>query len=69
MVSLSSSINWIQEIYQPSKIDKLIQIDEVSFLHFNNPNLRPWHGKYKDEMYPNLPTSIKHVIEEWLDGK
>ena len=57
---LSSSINWIQEI---------IQIDEVSFLHFNNPNLRPWHGKYKDEMYPNLPTSIKHVIEEWLDGK
>ena len=49
-------------------MNKPPEIDEVSFLHFNNPNLLPWHDKYRNEMYSNLPTSVKHVIDEWLNG-
>ena len=59
---------FVQDPRQSPKKSKHPEIDEVSFLHFNNPELLPWHPKYKDEMFPNLPNSVKHMIEEWLKG-
>ena len=61
--------NYVQDPRQSPKKSKHPEIDEVSFLHFNNPELLPWHPKYKEEMFPNLPNSVKHMIEEWLNGK
>ena len=59
----------VQDPRESHKKSKHPEIDEVSFLHFNNPDLLPWHPKYKEEMFPNLPNSVKHMIEEWLRGK
>ena len=44
-------------------------IENVSFLHFNNPTRMPWHAKYQSEILPKMPFKVKKIIQQWLDGK
>ena len=54
--------------HELQKTNKMPRIDEVSYLHFPSPSLRPWEDKYREKIFPYLPNSVQNLIDDWING-